>query len=151
MEEKNIENIAEMICELTRCCHQKEDYFATTFNLSPTEVRFLKLYNNKTIYTIKELTVLLELTPGRISHILTSLESKKLIERIKNENDKRNVFVKLLPKANLFIKNLKENYISLHKELIENLSNEEIEKISSSLKILIENFRKWELKNLNNL
>lgn len=72
----NIEPVAELICELTRNCNIKEEYFASSFNLSPTEVRFLKLFAIKPVYTIKELRDVLKLTPGRITHILTSLEEK---------------------------------------------------------------------------
>ena len=72
-----MEPIAEMICELTRYCNIKEEYFVASFNLSPIEVRLLKLFVVKPDYTIKEIRDLLRLTPGRITHILTSLEKKK--------------------------------------------------------------------------
>jgi len=78
---KNLDPVAELICELTRNCNIKEEYFASSFNLSPTEVRLLKLFVLSPTYKIKELQSLLNLTPGRITHILTSLEAKKLILR----------------------------------------------------------------------
>jgi len=39
------ETLAELVCELTRNCGLKEDYFASSFNLSPAQVRILKLYS----------------------------------------------------------------------------------------------------------
>jgi len=93
------ESLAELVCELTRYCALKEEYFAASFNLSPTEVRFLKLFAFQDVYTIKELREKLGLTPGRITHILDSLEAKKLISRLQDEKDKRNIIVKLLPKS----------------------------------------------------
>jgi DNA-binding MarR family transcriptional regulator len=144
---KDIDPVAELICELTRNCNIKEEYFASSFNLSPTEVRLLKLFVLSPSYTIKEIRDLLKLTPGRITHILTSLEAKKLILRNSDSNDKRVVIVSLLPKANPLIKNLNNNYHELHNRILRNVDEMEMEKILSSLKILVDVFKEWvELK-----
>ena len=144
---KDIDPVAELICELTRNCNIKEEYFASSFNLSPTEVRLLKLFVLSPSYTIKEIRDLLKLTPGRITHILTSLEAKKLILRNSDSKDKRVVIVSLLPKANPLIKNLNNNYHELHNRILRNVDEMEMEKILSSLKILVDVFKEWvELK-----
>jgi DNA-binding MarR family transcriptional regulator len=135
--------IAELICELTRNCNIKEEYFASSFNLSPTEVRFLKLFAVSPSYTIKELKDLLKLTPGRITHVLTSLEDKKLISRIQDSKDKRVILVKLMPKASPLISNLHQNYDELHNKILQNVKNEELDSIFNSLKILVDVFKKW--------
>lgn len=140
---KDMKPVAELICELTRNCNIKEEYFASSFNLSPTEVRLLKLFVSTPTYTIKEIRDRLKLTPGRITHILTSLEAKKLISRSLDANDKRVILVSLMPKANPLIKNLNENYNELHNRILQNVKEEEIEKILSSLEILVDVFRKW--------
>jgi len=138
-----MEPIAEMICELTRNCFIKEEYFAASFNLSPTEVKFLKLFAVKPQYTIKELRDLLKLTPGRITHILTSLEAKNLISRTIDSEDKRVILVTLLPKASPLISNLHQNYSELHNRILQNVDEKELQNISKSLKILNEVFSKW--------
>jgi len=140
---KNIEPVAELICELTRNCNIKEEYFASSFHLPPTEVRFLKLFSIKPQYTIRELCDLLKLTPGRITHILTSLESKKLISRTLDPKDKRVIVVNLLPKAIPLISNLQQNYHELHNRILQNVKEEEMGKILSSLEILVDVFKKW--------
>ncbi|MGQ9643193.1 MAG: MarR family winged helix-turn-helix transcriptional regulator [Ignavibacterium sp.] len=139
----NIEPVAELICELTRNCNIKEEYFASSFNLSPTEVRFLKLFAVKPTYSIKELRDILKLTPGRITHILTSLENKKLISRALDPNDKRVTIVSLMPKAAPLILNLKQNYLELHNKILQSVKEEEMEKILTSLEILVDVFKKW--------
>lgn len=138
-----MEPIAEMICELTRNCSIKEEYFAASFNLSPTEVKFLKLFAVKPQYTIKELRDILKLTPGRITHILTSLQDKNLISRNLDANDKRVILVSIMPKASPLIANLHQNYKELHLRILQNVDEKELDKISSSLKILNEVFKKW--------
>ncbi|MFZ1517578.1 MAG: MarR family transcriptional regulator [Ignavibacteriaceae bacterium] len=138
-----MEPIAEMICELTRNCFIKEEYFAASFNLSPTEVKFLKLFAVKPQYTIKELRDILKLTPGRITHILTSLQDKNLISRTLDENDKRVILVTILPKAEPLITNLHQNYKELHSRILQDVDESELKKISSSLQILNSVFKKW--------
>jgi DNA-binding MarR family transcriptional regulator len=140
---KDIDPIAELICELTRNCNIKEEYFASSFNLSPTEVRLLKLFVLSPTYTIKELRDLLKLTPGRITHILTSLEAKKLVSRNSDSKDKRVILVSLLPKANPLITNLNKNYHELHNRILRNVKEEEMKKILSSLEILVGVFKEW--------
>jgi DNA-binding MarR family transcriptional regulator len=140
---KDIDPIAELICELTRNCNIKEEYFASSFNLSPTEVRLLKLFVLSPTYTIKELRDLLKLTPGRITHILTSLEAKKLVSRNSDSKDKRVILVSLLPKANPLITNLNKNYHELHNRILRNVKETEMNKILSSLEILVDVFREW--------
>lgn len=135
--------IAELICELNRNCNIKEDYFAASFNLTPTEVRFLKLFAVKPSYTIKELRELLNLTPGRITHILTSLENKKLVSRLQDPSDKRVILVKLMQKADPLILNLHRSYNELHGKILQNVKKEELDKILSSLEILVNVFKKW--------
>jgi DNA-binding MarR family transcriptional regulator len=140
---KDIDPIAELICELTRNCNIKEEYFASSFNLSPTEVRLLKLFVLSPTYTIKELRDLLKLTPGRITHILTSLEAKKLVSRNSDSKDKRVILVSLLPKANPLITNLNKNYHELHNRILRNVKETEMNKILSSLEILVGVFKEW--------
>jgi len=140
---KDIDPIAELICELTRNCNIKEEYFASSFNLSPTEVRLLKLFVLSPTYTIKEIRDLLKLTPGRITHILTSLEAKKLVSRNSDSKDKRIIIVSLLPKANPLITNLNKNYHELHNRILKNVKEEEMKKILSSLEILVGVFKEW--------
>ncbi|HMU43568.1 MAG TPA: MarR family transcriptional regulator [Ignavibacteriaceae bacterium] len=139
----NMEPVAELICELTRNCNIKEEYFASSFNLSPTEVRFLKLFAISPTYSIKELRDILKLTPGRITHILSSLEAKKLISRTLDPKDKRVIIVNLMPKAAPLISNLQQNYHELHNKILQNVKEEEMEKILSSLEILVDVFKKW--------
>ena len=145
---KDIDPIAELICELTRNCNIKEEYFASSFNLSPTEVRLLKLFVLSPTYTIKELRDLLKLTPGRITHILTSLEAKKLVSRNSDSKDKRVILVSLLPKANPLITNLNKNYHELHNRILRNVKEKEMKKILSSLEILVGVFKEWVDQNI---
>lgn len=138
-----VQSTAELICELTRLCVLKEEKFAASFNLSPTELKMLKLFEGVNIHKVSDLVEKLKLTPGRITHILTSLEEKKLVLRLPDEKDKRSVNVRLQAKAQLFIENLHKNYIDIHQDLLDSVGQEELSVIQNSLRTLIRVFGKW--------
>lgn len=140
---KEYQSVAELVCELTRNCNMKEEYFAASFNLSPTEVRLLKLYAFADVYSIKGIREKLNLTPGRITHILQALEKKNLVIRIPDANDRRSITVKLLPKAAPLIQNLHQNYNKLHEDILKNVKGIEMKNIQESLQALVDVFKVW--------
>ena len=135
--------LAELVCELGRNCSFKENYFAASFNLSPTQVRFLKLFTHRESFTIKELCELLKLSNGRITQIISTLETKKLVSRKADLKDKRNIIVSLLPESKLFIKNILNNYRELHKIILAEVGEKKKEEIIKALEILLEAIQKW--------
>jgi DNA-binding MarR family transcriptional regulator len=141
--EQKVEELSQLICHLTRRCNLKEDFFAASFNLSPTEVRLLRLFNYSVTYTVKELKDRLQLTSGRITHIISSLEKKKLIIRTQDNEDKRNVSVSLLPKAEPLINNLQKSYQDLHQTILQNIPESEIDKMTEAITLLVGVFDKW--------
>jgi len=141
--EKEVEVISQLICNLTRNCNIKEDFFASSFNLSPTEVRVLRLFSFSDTYNIKELKEKLHITSGRITHVVSSLETKKLLARHQDENDKRNIIVSLLPKAAPLIDNLQLSYNNLHKKILQSVNKEELNTIIKSLTTLVNVFENW--------
>ena len=78
----NAELMANLTCELARTCTNKEHFFASKFNLTPAEFRCLRLFRESSTVPIKQIAIQMNLTPGRITHILTSLEAKKYIESL---------------------------------------------------------------------
>lgn len=141
--EKENKTLAELLIDLSRNCSIKEEYFANSFNLSPTEVKILKLFAFENSYTIKEIKDKLKLTSGRIAQIVSSLEKKKILIRVKDESDKRNTIVNLTPKSLLLVKNLKSSYDELNKKILANINPDEKNQIEQSLNTLIRVFSVW--------
>ena len=140
---KVAERMAELTCELARVCNEKENYFASMFNLTPAEFKCLRLFTNKNSLSIKELVHSMKITPGRITHILTSLEEKKFVTRRVDSRDKRNVIVQLTSKSEPFIKNLNESHIKLHEEILKNIPADQQEYIMSSMESIVTALRSW--------
>lgn len=90
--------------------------------------------NNVTAGTLSEQ---LNVVPGRMTDILKSLEGKGLIERYKDEEDKRKVKVSITEKGRL-VANEKRNYIAdEYEELFEILGKEDTEELIRLLKIVL--------------
>ena len=140
---KLAESMSTLTCELAKTCSEKENYFASMFNLTPAEFKCLKLFNDRTVMSIKEIAFHMSITPGRITHILTSLENKKFIIRKIDLEDKRNVQVHLTGKSQPFIKNLTENHIKIHEEILQRIDPEKRELVVALMGDLLVALKDW--------
>lgn len=147
MEEKSIETmaaeLADLTCELGHTCTEKQNYFASMFNLTPAEFRCLRLFGNKTNLSVKEICALLGLTPGRITHIITSLEEKRFVIRKIDQTDKRNVIVQLTNTSIPFLKNLTASHIKVHEELLAKIPAPNRETVIYSVNEILKAIKSW--------
>lgn len=147
LNEKNMiklsEKMADLTCELAQTCNKKENYFASTFNLTPAEFKCLRLFTKNDSLSIKIISNLMKLTPGRITHILTSLEEKNLIERELDPLDRRNVIVSITSSSKPFIKNLNENHVKLHTEILNKIDPDKREFVIEAMNDVIKALKKW--------
>jgi len=139
----NAELMANLTCELARTCTNKEHFFAARFDLTPAEFRCLRLFRDSSSISIKQIAIQMNLTPGRITHILTSLEAKKYIERKVDQKDKRNVIVHLTESSIPFLRDVNENHILLHEEILQKLPEEKREFILESMQDVIKALKTW--------
>lgn len=144
--EKSIDLAAEMAdltCEISRTCNEKENYFASLFNLTPAEFKCLRLFTNKNALPIKEIGYRLNISPGRITHILTSLEEKNFITRKADQTDKRNVLVYLTSKSEPFIKNLNEQHVKMHDDILSKIDPAKRETVIKAMRDVIDALEAW--------
>lgn len=139
----NAELMANLTCELARTCTNKEHFFAARFDLTPAEFRCLRLFRDSSSIAIKQIANQMNLTPGRITHILTSLEEKKYIERKVDQKDKRNVIVHLTESSKPFLSNVNENHVLLHEEILQKLPDDKREFILESMQDVIKALKTW--------
>ncbi len=135
--------MAILTCELAKACNQKEKSFAAKFNLTPAEFRCLRLFSNHDSLSIKFITKAMDITPGRTTHILTSLEDKKLVRRKADPKDKRNMIVYLTSKSKPFIKNLTENHVRIHEEILGHIKKNNQPMIINVMRDVINALYKW--------
>jgi DNA-binding MarR family transcriptional regulator len=150
---KNLSNkaqaktMAELTCKLARACNKKETSFAALFQLTPTELRCLRMFSKTSTVSIKEMIEELEISAGRVTHILTSLENKNYIVRRVGQNDKRNHLVDLTPESRKFINQLTKKHIELHQNILNNISEDKQIIIAQVMVELIDALEDWSLKN----
>lgn len=142
------ERMSILTCEIAKICNKKERQFASSFNLTPAEFRCLKLFSEQEFLPIKTISTELNLTPGRITHILTSLENKHLIERKIDPSDKRNVIVYLTDASKPFIQKLNNSHIKLHQEIIEGFEYDKQNAIISAMADVVKALKSWNEKNI---
>ena len=137
------ELMSRLTCELGRTCTNKEHFFAIKYDLTPAEFRCLRLFKDRSSMAIKRIAIQMNLTPGRITHILTSLEAKNYIIRKVDQKDKRNIIVHLTESSKPFLKIVNENHIKLHEDILSNISEEKREFILESMEELIKALKTW--------
>lgn len=137
------EAMADLTCVLARTCNDKENYFASMFNLTPAEFKCLRLFTNKEFLPIKEISSKMNITAGRITHILTSLEQKGFVKRRINQEDKRNVVVYLTVKSEPFIRNLNESHIQLHKDILNRIDVSKRDLVIQAMGEVIRALKSW--------
>lgn len=124
-----------------------------------TIVRFTKSFNKSIglspILVLSELhknglqksTVLassLGYTPGAITNISTKLVKEKYVERIYNEEDRRNVLLKITPKGEELLQEAIEKGEKLHIELFSALSEEELQQLLTLYEKILQNLSEIE-------
>lgn len=139
----NAELMANLTCELSRTCTNKEHFFAAKYDLTPAEFRCLRLFRDSPSIAIKSIAIQMKLTPGRITHILTSLEDKKYIERKIDQKDKRNVIVHLTESSKPFLKVVNDNHVKLHEDILQKLPDDKREFILESMEEVIKALKTW--------
>jgi len=137
------ESLLELILQLVKFCQAKEQYFANRHNLTTVELRCLQYFKTKHCASVKELSQGLELSSGRITHIITSLEKKKLVTREIDKNDRRSINVCLTKQAIPFTQVLNKSYIELHEKILRNIPTEERKSIIKALEELVKAFIIW--------
>jgi len=135
--------MSELTCQLSKSCNKKESSFAALFGLTPTELKCLRMFSKKSTVSIKEMIEELEISAGRVTHILTSLENKKYIVRRIDPKDKRNHLVDLTSESKKFISQLMKRHIELHQNILGNIEEDKQEFVINIMKELITALDKW--------
>ncbi|MGE5498440.1 MAG: MarR family transcriptional regulator [Syntrophothermus sp.] len=137
------EQMADLTFELVRTWRDNELFLAERYNLTPVEFKFLRFFRNSTALNVKDLVKMMNLTPGRITHIITSLEAKKLISREIDPEDRRGIIVKLTDTSTPLISSLNENHVKLHSDVLSRIEAAKVPGVISAMEEIVSSFKKW--------
>jgi len=135
-------NISEIEMLLRQVCFQirkKGRVILDDFNITPPQFDALQHLVNCGEHTISELSTKLYLAPSTITDLVDRMEKNDLVERVRSNEDRRTVKVRVLPKGLKLIEeviNLRREYIA--KSLIK-LSEEDKDHFIKYLSVFSEN------------
>ncbi|HEX2866814.1 MAG TPA: MarR family transcriptional regulator [Ignavibacteriales bacterium] len=133
--------LSDLTFELVKEYTNMELDFAEKNDLTPAEFKLLCYFRNAESVSIKDLVREMKLTPGRITHIITSLEEKKLITRNINPDDRRGINVFLTAKSQPLIKELNAKSLDMHSCVLEKYESDDADSVMCVMKDLIEQLK----------
>lgn len=148
-EKKNIEKeqagfLAELSLKVEKFCQIKEKFFADRFNLTPAEIRCLNYIKNNIIVTTKTIAKEMNLSTGRITHLLNVLGANGLINRQVDDMDRRSVLISLTGKAKELFEKIFDEYLDLHVKILSYLPSNRRTIILKDLEYYFDALSQWE-------
>ena len=142
------QKLADITFKLKKICNEKESFFASQFDLAAMEFRCLKYLKDVDYLVVKDLAEQMNLTPSRITRLITSLEKKGLIIRELDLEDRRNVRVMINPKNQKFVEEMDRKHTELHADILSQMPAKKIDTAIRSIESLYQVFAKWADQNI---
>ncbi len=138
--------MADLTLQMEKFCRIKEIFFTSKFDLTPVEFRCLCIIKDNFEVSGKMLVNTMHLSPGRITHLVDSLEKKGLVIRKMDPNDRRSILVRLTDDALVFLGKIQDEYIQLHEEILEYMPKGKRVEIFNNLEYLFMALKDWSNK-----
>lgn len=139
--DQQVRTMSDLTFDLVKEYTNMEQDFAESNNLTPAEFKLLCNFRNIDTVSIKDLVREMKLTPGRITHIITSLEEKKLIMRSINPSDRRGINVFLTVKSQPLMKEFNAKCMDMHSCVLEKYETAKTGSVLSVMQDLIEKMK----------
>ena len=138
--------MSDLTLRLFVLCQEREAAFVANYNIHVAEFRCLyKLWKNDGI-SVKQLAKLLNNTPSRLTRVIDSLFEKGLVQRLEPDSDRRKKIISLSDKGKKLIKGMKDDYDSMHSEILSEIKDDSHDQVFRSLDKLIKAMETWNLK-----
>lgn len=127
------QRLSMLTCTLQKVTNDLESDFTAKYNLTPSEFHFLTHLHIIKNVNIKSIAQAMNISYGRISHILNALENKGFVKRDFNKKDKRNIVISLTNKAKDVIEKAHSQYMDLHNQILNTMDNNKKEALVNTL------------------
>ncbi len=134
------ENILNLIIRLKSNKLLEQEHMRIICNLSIAEYRGIMAQRNGQEMTCQEMAKVMELSPSRSSRVIENLVQKGYIIRRISRNDRRSVAVTLSQKGRKVKEKIRQNREQLEQDLQNIFSEDDIDMIKNSLKMLLDHF-----------
>lgn len=136
-------NLADLTYNLLARCHEKEERLAKAHNLTQAEFRCLKSMHEGEIINNREIASRLRLSASRLTRIIDGLVQKGFVVREIDPQDRRNMRLYLSKKGIEFVKKMNDDYTAIHKEILENIQNDQHQTLINAMTDLLSALDKW--------
>ena len=142
----NVETMLSYFSQIRRVYAQEIHLRFKDENFSPNEISILILLSNNTsINTSSQLTLILGVYKGLISRSIDSLLSRGLIVCLPDTKDKRIQRIQLTKEATPLLRRLQKEIEQINEILLQDISEEEISQMETTMIKIIERFKKREV------
>lgn len=143
---QNVETMLSYFSQIRRVYAQEIHLRFKDENFSPNEISILILLsNNASINTSSQLTLILGVSKGLISRSIDSLLSRGLIVCLPDTKDKRIQRIQLTKEATPLLLRLQKEIEQINEILLQDISEEEISQMETTMLKIIERFKKREV------
>ena len=142
----NVETMLSYFSQIRRVYAQEIHLRFKDENFSPNEISILILLSSNTsINTSSQLTLILGVSKGLISRSIDSLLSRGLIVCLPDTKDKRIQRIQLTKEATPLLLRLQKEIEQINEILLQDISEEEISQMETTMIKIIERFKKREV------
>jgi len=136
-------NLADLTFKLLGSCHEKEERLAKSHDLTQAEFRCLRSMHEGEVINNREIASRLQLSASRLTRIIDGLVQKGFVVREIDSQDRRNMRLYLSKRGVEFVKKMNYDYTQIHKEILENIKNEQHYPLVEAMKNLLSALEKW--------
>lgn len=141
--QKTIEKMSGLVYTLRQKCALKDSCFIQTLNISLAEYNCLIQYFNVDSLAVKVLADRLDITPGGVTRIITSLEEKGLVDRLMSKQDRRGIDVVLTQSGKAMVDKIRSASYAMHEEILQHIEPEHHESVIKAIESLINALNLW--------
>jgi DNA-binding MarR family transcriptional regulator len=113
-----VEQFQALITKLYQCCQERTQYQSERFGLPDAELRCLMLFGDERYLTASGIAYKLNVVKSRVTRIISGLEQKGMIQRVKDPDDSRVTLLRLTLQGTRKLEEVKTFISELHYEIL---------------------------------
>ena len=125
-----------LISRLFQCCQDRMQYQSRRFKLPDAELRCLMSFENERYLTPKDIASRMNVGKSRITKIISGLEEKNLIHRIKDPKDSRIFLISLTADGKKKLLDIRSFHDEIHEKILSQVSHEQRKSLLTNLDLL---------------
>ena len=134
--EYQLREFQKLILTLFQCCQDRMQYQSERFELPDAELRCILFFENERYLTPKSIASRMNVGKSRITKIISGLEAKKLIQRIKDPEDSRVFLISLTNDGKKKLQEIKSFHDEIHEQILMQVSQEQRKNLLTNLDLL---------------